>query len=173
MFRALPAAGAVAATVVLAAGVTACGTRQPAAATSPAPAGATSDTPSFQGITTQVGGVVDVINARIPAPPAGSAQTQVEVTLADANPGESAVLLAARSPAARAIVFTSHGRVISHITIPVSAGTSLTVGPPNPGRILLTGLRRKLTPGGLVTISLVFAHAGQATLRVPVTPAVP
>ena len=172
MPRVIPVAGAIA-VVVLTAGVAACGAQKSAAVTSQGPTGATAGALSFQGITAQVAGIVDVIDARIPAPPAGSARTLVEMTLADANPGESAVLLAARSPAARAIVFTSHGRVIPHIAIPVSAGSSLTAGPPYPDRILLTGLRRRLTPGELVTISLVFAHAGQATLRVPVTPAVP
>jgi hypothetical protein len=43
---------------------------------------------------------------------------------------------------------------------------------PNPDRILLTGLRRPLRLGQAVTITLTFAHAGQATLRVPVTPPV-
>jgi copper(I)-binding protein len=111
---------------------------------------------------------IDVINARIPAPAAGSATAQVEVTLADTSTAGADTLLAATSPAARAIVFTSSGHAVPWITVPVAAGSSLSTGPPHPDRILLTGLRHQLRAGQTVAISLVFALAGQATLQVPV-----
>jgi hypothetical protein len=41
-------------------------------------------------------------------------------------------------------------------------------GPPHPDRLLLTGLRRQLRTGQTVTIFLVFARVGHATLQVPV-----
>jgi copper(I)-binding protein len=111
---------------------------------------------------------MDVINARVPAPVAGSATAQVEMTLADTGTAGPDALLAAASPAARAIVFTSNGHAVPRITVPVAAGSSLSTGPPHPDRILLTGLRRQLRTGQTVTISLVFARAGHATLQVPV-----
>jgi copper(I)-binding protein len=116
---------------------------------------------------------MDVINARIPAPPAGSVTAQIEVTLADVSTARPDALRAATSPSARAVVFTSHGRLIPRITIPIAGGPIITTGPPYPYRILLTGLRRRLRTGQTVTISLSFARAGQATLRVPVVPPVP
>jgi copper(I)-binding protein len=113
---------------------------------------------------------VDVISARIPAPPDGSSTAQAEMTLASTTGPD--VLRAASSPAARAIVFTSHGRAVPQITIPLAVGSSLSTGPPYPDRILLTGLRGQLRAGQMVTISLTFARAGQATLHVPVIPPV-
>ena len=70
-------------------------------------------------------------------------------------------------------MFTSDGRAIPRISIPVAAGSSLSTGPPYPDRILLTGLRHPLRTGQMVTISLTFARAGQATLQIPVIPPVP
>jgi hypothetical protein len=52
---------------------------------------------------------------------------------------------------------------VPQITIPVGAGPSLSTGPPNPDRILLTGLGRQLRAEQTVTISLTFARAGHAT----------
>ncbi len=42
------------------------------------------------------------------------------------------------------------------------------VGPPNPDRLLLTGVHGRLRPGQTVTLILTFARAGQITLRIPV-----
>jgi hypothetical protein len=90
---------------------------------------------------------MDVINARIPAPAAGSATAQVEVTLADTGTAGPGTLLAATSPAARAVIFTSNGHAVPRITIPVAAGSSLSTGPPHPDRFLPTGLRGQLRTG--------------------------
>ena len=90
------------------------------------------------------------------------------MTLAGTSTAGSDTLLAATSPAARAVIFTSNGHAVPWITIPVAAGSSLSTGPPHPERILLTGLRRQLRTGQTVAISLVFALAGHATLQVPV-----
>lgn len=60
--------------------------------------------------------------------------------------------------------------MIAQITIPVSAGSPVPVGPPSPDRLVLTGLRHQLRPGQLVTLDLTFARARHATLRVPVIP---
>ena len=116
----------------------------------------------------RIAGSIDAINARIPVPAAGSATAQVEMTLADTSTAEAETLLAATSPAARAVIFTSNGRAVPWITIPVAAGSSLSTGPPHPDRILLTGLHRQWRTGQTVTISLVFALAGHATLQIPV-----
>ena len=116
----------------------------------------------------RIADLMDVINARIPVPAAGAATAQVEIPLADTSTAGPDTLLAATSPAARAIVFTSNGQAVARVTIPVAAGSSLTTGPPHPDRILLTGLRRQLRTGQTVTVSLVFALAGHATLQVPV-----
>lgn len=168
--RVLVAAGAVIAVAALAA----CGSEAPptVGAAPGAPqtvAGGAGDA----GLTTGVNNDIDVIDARIPAPSAGSTTAQVEVTLADINAAGPDTLLSATSPAARAITFTRDGHAIAGITIPVADGVSISTGPPNPDRILLTGLRTSLRSGQSVTISLVFARAGRATLRVPVVPAVP
>jgi copper(I)-binding protein len=161
--------GALAAAVtVLAAAIAGCGQESPAVAAGPDQGGAGS--PGGQGATARVGSFVEVIGARIPAPPARSAQAQVEMTLANTNPAAAAVLLQASSPAARRAEFTSRGHVIARITIPTSAGSALPIGPPNPDRLVLTGLRRQLRPGQLVTLDLTFARAGHATLRIPVIP---
>jgi len=160
---------ALAATVaVLAAAIAGCGQESPAVAAGPGYAGAGS--PGGQGATVRVGSFVEVIGARIPVPPARSARAQVEMTLVNTNPSMAAVLLKASSAAAQGAEFTSRGRVIAQITIPTSAGFALPVGPPNPDRLVLTGLRHQLRPGQLVTLDLTFARAGHATLRVPVIP---
>jgi copper(I)-binding protein len=151
-----------------------CGAQQPAASRPPQPPPSVVTVPAApMGTTVEVGGTVDVVTARIPAPPAGSATAEVEMTLADTSVAGPDVLRAASSPAARAIVFTSNGRVIPQITIPVAVGSSLTTGPPYPDRILLTGLRHPLRTGQTVVLSLTFARAGRATFQVPVIPPVP
>jgi copper(I)-binding protein len=71
------------------------------------------------------------------------------------------------------VEFTSNGHAVSQISIPLADGTSLSTGPPYPDRILLTGLLHPLRVGQVVTITLVFAQAGRATLQVPVVPPVP
>ncbi len=162
------AVAVMAAATVLAVAIVGCGQESPAVGAGPNQGGVGS--PSSQGATVRVGPFVEVIGARIPAPSAWSAQAQVEMTLANANPAAAAVLLEASSPAARGAEFTSRGRVIAQITIPTSAGFALPIGPPNPERLVLTGLHRQLRPGQLVTLDLTFARAGHATLRVPVIP---
>ena len=157
-----------AAVTLLAAAIAGCGQESPAVVAGPAQGGAGS--PGGQGASVRVGPFVEVLGARIPAPPARPAQAQVEMTLANTNPAAAAVLLEASSPAARGAEFTSRGHVIAQITIPTSAGFALPIGPPNPDRLVLTGLRRPLRPGQLVTLDLIFARAGRATLRVPVIP---
>jgi copper(I)-binding protein len=141
-----------------------CGQESPAVAVGPDQSGAGSL--GGQGATVRVGSFVEVIGARVPAPPARSTQAQVEMTLANTNPA-AAVLLEASSTAARGAEFTSRGHVIAQIAIPVSAGFALPIGPANPDRLALTGLRRQLRPGQFVTLDLTFAPAGHATLRVP------
>jgi hypothetical protein len=147
----------VADVTVVAAALAGCGQESPAVVVGP-DRGA-SGSPGSQGTTVRVGSFVEVIGARIPAPPARSAQAQVEMTLAQHQS------IRRRGGAE----FTSRGRVIAQITIPTSAGSALLIGPPNPARLVLTGLRRQLRPGQLVTLDLTFARAGHATLRVPVT----
>jgi len=165
--RAMLTRGALAAAVtVLAVAIAGCGQESPAIGAGPGQSGAGS--PVGQGATVRVGSFVEVLGARIPVPSARSAQ--VEMTLANTNPSAAAVLLAASSPAARGTEFISRGRAIAQITIPTSAGSALPIGPPNPDRLVLTGLRRPLRPGQLVTLDLTFARAGRAVLRVPVIP---
>jgi copper(I)-binding protein len=165
----LAAAGT--ASVVIA--LTACGSQQTSGSPAPEGPGTAAAPTAPAGTTTEIGDSMDVINARIPAPPEGSATAQAEMTLADTSTAGPDTLRTASSPAARAIVFTSNGHTVPQITIPVAAGSSLGTGPPNPDRILLTGLRRRLRAGQTVTISLTFARAGHATLQVPVIPSVP
>lgn len=167
--RGLATAGTAGAVIVLAA----CGS-QPSASLAPGGPGIAADQPAAPGgTTTRIADSMDVINARIPAPAAGSSTAQVEITLADTGTGGPDTLLAASSPVARAVIFTSNGHAVPRITIPVAAGSSLTTGPPHPDRILLTGLRHQLRTGQTVAISLVFALAGHATLQVPVIPPTP
>lgn len=167
MSRVLPGRVALTACVLaLAASVTACGTENPAVAAGPDQG--TTGSADAQSANIRVGPFVEVIGARIPAPPAHSAQAQVEMALVNSNPAAAAVLVRASSPAARGTEFTRQGRVIASITIPTSAGSVLPVGPPNPYRLLLTGLHSELRPGQMVTLNLTFARAGQATIRVPV-----
>jgi copper(I)-binding protein len=165
------ARGAVAAvgTAVLAASLAACGSESPAIVAGPAQSGAVSGL-SAAGASARVGPFVEVIGARILAQAAGSGQAQVAMTLVNTNAGADAVLAGASSPAARAAVFTRQGRVIRQIVIPVAAGSALPVGPPNPDRVLLTGLRERLLAGRSVKLKLVFTGAGHITLTVPVIP---
>ena len=167
--RGLAAAGAAGAVIALAA----CGSQSPDSGPPHNPVTAAAQPAAPDAISTEIGDSLDVINARIPAPPAGSDMAQAEMTLADISAAGSDTLRAASSPAARAVVFTSNGHAVPQITVPVAAGSSLSTGPPYPDRILLTGLRRQLRGGQTVTISLAFARAGHATLRVPVIPSVP
>jgi periplasmic copper chaperone A len=171
--RLLTRAAMVTGAATLALAVAACGSEQPSTPSAQAPASVATVPAAPLGTTVEVGGIVDVVTARIPAPPAGAATAEVEMTLADISAAASDTLRAASSPAARTVVFTSDGRVIPRIVIPVASGSSLTTGPPYPDRILLTGLRQRLRTGQTVTITLTFARAGQATLRVPVIPPVP
>ena len=159
--RGLAVVGTAGAVTVLAA----CGS-PPSASPAPGEPGTAAAQPG--GTTLRIADSMDVINARIPAPAAGSATAQVEITLADISAAGPDTLLGATSPAARAVIFTSNGHAVPWITIPAAAGSSLSTGPPHPDRILLTGLRRQLRTGQTVTVSLVFAVAGHATLQVPV-----
>jgi copper(I)-binding protein len=166
LLRVLTAAGAVAAAIT----ITACGLEQPPASAGTQATQTAATVPGATGTTVQVGRAMDVINARIPAPPAGAATAQVEMTLADVNTTWPDVLRAASSRAAAAIVFTIGGQAVPRIVIPVASGSSISTGPLHPDRILLTGLRHPLRTGQTVTISLTFALAGHATIHVPVIP---
>jgi copper(I)-binding protein len=119
--------------------------------------------------TTEIANLMDIVNARIPAPAKGSTTTQLEVTLADTGATPDA-LQSASSPVASSVVFTSNGHTIPQISIPVANGVFLSTGPPYPDRILLNGLHQQLRAGQTVAITLTFAHAGRTTLQVPVVP---
>lgn len=169
LMRALAAAGAAAAVVALAA----CGSEQPPSVTAPGAPQTVASEPASGGLSVDVNSDVDVINARVPVPSAGSTTAQLEVTMASTNIAGPDTLRSVTSPVARAVVLTSDGHAVTGITVPVANGSSVSTGPPNPDRIMLTGLSRPLRAGQSVTISLVFARAGRATLQVPVVPAVP
>ena len=125
---------------------------------------------SQAGASARVGAFIEVIGARIPVPAAHAALAEVAMTLVNTNPGMTAVLTRAGSPEARGASLTRQGRVTGQITIPVSAGEALAVGPPHLARLLLTGMGGRLRPGQVITLTLTFAQAGQVTLRVPVIP---
>ncbi|HEY1823925.1 MAG TPA: copper chaperone PCu(A)C [Trebonia sp.] len=166
---ALTAAGAAAAVIALAA----CGSEEPAASPEAGAPQTVAAGPDVSGTSVLIRQDMDVIGARIPAPSAGSDTAQVEVSLADASTAGADTLVAASSPAARAIVFTTNGHTVPKITVPAAPAPDINTGPPNQDRVLLTGLRGTLRAGQTVTLTLVFAHAGQATLQVPVIPPVP
>lgn len=165
----------VAVAVLLSLGVAACGSETPPTVSGPggpggsAAASATA-TPAGVGTTTQVDGFMDVINARIPAPPGGASQAELELTLADVSTAPS-VLQAVRSPVARRVALTEKGRAVTHIPIPVSDGGGINFGPPSPDGILLTGLRQHPRLGADVAVSFVFGGNVTATLQVPVVAA--
>jgi copper(I)-binding protein len=123
------------------------------------------------GTTTQIGSFVDVITARIPAPPAGAGQAQLEMTLAVTNPGTSVALTAVSSPAARRAVLLTRGHATARISVPVQAGENIQIGPPAPDEIMLAGLRERLRLGQSVAVTMTFGRSGRATLTVPVTAA--
>jgi copper(I)-binding protein len=166
--RVLAAAGTASAVI----GIAACSPQPSGVSGTGEPGTAVAQPAAAEGITTEIADSIDVINARIPAPPEGSDTAQVEMTMADTNIAGPDTLREPSSPAARAVVFTSSGHAVPEVTIPVADGSSLTTGPPDPDRILLTGLRRPLRAGQTVAITLVFARAGQGALRVPVVPPV-
>jgi copper(I)-binding protein len=167
--RVLAAAGAATAVIALAA----CGSEQPAASPDAGAPQTVAAAPDDSGTSAFIRQDMDVVGARIPAPSAGSGTAQLEVSLADASIAGPDTLLAASSPAARAIVFTADGHAVPEIPIPAAPAPGVDTGPPNPDRILLTGLHRTLRTGQTVAITLVFARAGRATLQVPVIPPVP
>lgn len=167
--RTLAAAGAAIMVVLLAS----CGSEQPPSGPPPVAPPTVASGPGSAGLSTEINHDIDVVDARVPAPPPGSTTAQVEMTLADINSAGPDTLLAATSPAARAVAFTGTGHAVAGITIPAAAGSSISTGPPNPDRILLSGLHHPLRAGQSITISLVFARAGHATLRVPVVSPVP
>jgi copper(I)-binding protein len=123
------------------------------------------------GTTIEIGSFVDVITARIPAPPAGAGQAQLEMTLAVTTPGTSVALTAVSSPAARRAVLLSHGHASARIDVPLQAGENVQIGPPAPDEVLLTGLRERLRLGQSVMVRMTFGRSGGATLTVPVTAA--
>lgn len=94
------------------------------------------------------------------------------MTLADTG-AQAAVLRAAASPDARRAEFIGPGHPVSSITVPVSGGSGLSLGPPYPGRLLLIGLTRPIRQGDSVPVRLTFAGSAPVTLDVPVIPAVP
>jgi copper(I)-binding protein len=123
------------------------------------------------GTTAQIGSLVDVITARIPAPSAGAGQAQLEMTLAVTTPGTSVALTAISSPAAKHAVLLTHGHATARISVPLQAGENIQIGPPAPDEILLTGLRERLRLGQSVSVTMTFGRSGRATLTVPVTAA--
>jgi copper(I)-binding protein len=155
----------VAATAMILSG---CGQSPPAGAAAPGTSAAQPD-----GATVRIANSMDVINARIPAPAPGSRTAQLEVTMADTGTAGPDTLLAATSPAARAITFTRRGQAAPEYGIPIAAGSSVSAGPPHRELILLTGLTRRLQVGQAVAVSLLFARAGHATLQVPVVEPTP
>jgi copper(I)-binding protein len=147
--------------------VAACGSEAPGPQV-PSPVTATDQN---SGTTTQVGSFVDVITARIPAPPTGASQAQLEMTLAVTTPGTSVALTAVSSPAAQRAVLLTRGHATARISVPVQAGENVQIGPPAPDEVLLTGLHKQLHLGQSVTVTMTFGRSGRATLTVPVTAA--
>jgi copper(I)-binding protein len=167
--RLVRAGCAVIAVLIPVGAVAACGSEEP-------------DTPGTQvpsivasaqngGTTAQIGSLVDVITARIPAPPAGAGQAQLEMTLAVTTPGTSVALTAISSPAAQHAVLLTRGHATARISVPLQAGENIQIGPPAPDEILLTGLRERLRLGQSVSVTMTFGRSGRATLTVPVTAA--
>ena len=161
----------VAAVVLIPVGVLAgCGSEEPDTPGAQAPATVAPDEQDG-GVTAQVGGLVDVITARIPAPGASATQAQLEMTLAVTTPGTAAALTAVSTPAARTAVLLSDGHPAARISVPVAAGTNVRIGPPSPDEILLTGLRAPLRIGQSVKVTMTFGTSAGTTLNVPVTAA--
>lgn len=160
-------AAAVLVPVVAVAG---CGSEEPTTPGLQAPATYAPDEQDG-GVTAQVGGLVDVITARIPQPVAGATRAQLEMTLAVTTPGHPAALTAVSSQAAASTVLLDHGHAVVAISIPSAAGGNLRVGPPSPDEILLKGLRERLKMGQTVAVTMTFGKAASTTLKVPVTAA--
>jgi copper(I)-binding protein len=123
------------------------------------------------GVTDQVGGLVDVVTARIPQPPANATEAQLEMTLAVTTPGTPAALTAISTPAAASAVLLIKGRAATRITVPLSAGTNVEIGPPSPDEILLKGVHETLKLGQTIPVTMTFGKAAHTTLKVPVTEA--
>jgi copper(I)-binding protein len=121
------------------------------------------------GTTAEIGSFADVVSARIPSPGAKATTAQLEMTLAAFSPGRSSALTAVSTPAAAKAELLSHGKPVSEIDLPISAGTSVQTGPPSPYEVELTGLREPLKLGESVKVTMTFGSAGQGTLTVPVT----
>jgi copper(I)-binding protein len=155
---------------ILVGAVAACGSEAPDAPGPQVPS-IVASADQNSGTTTQIGSFVDVITARIPAPPAGAGQAQLEMTLAVTTPGTSVALTAVSSPAAQHAVLLDRGHATARIGVPVQAGENVQIGPPAPDEILLTGLRERLRLGQSVTVTMTFGRSGRATLAVPVTAA--
>ena len=165
--RACGAGAAVLSPVLAVAG---CGAEQPTSPGLQAPATYAPDQQNG-GVTAQVGGLVDVITARIPQPAAGARQAQLEMTLAGTTPGQPASLTAVSSPAAASVVLLDHGHAVASISIPESSGGNLQVGPPSSDEVLLKGLRKRLKMGQTVAVTIAFGKSAVSTLKVPVTAA--
>ena len=161
---------AVAAVLIPVGALAGCGSEEPDTPGQQVPA---SIAPNEQngGVTAQVGGLVDVITARIPQPAAGATQAALEMTLAVTTPGTPATLTAVSTPEAASAVLLSHGHTAATINVPLSAGTSVQIGPPSPDEILLKGLRGQLKLGQTVAVTMTFGKAASTTLKVPVTAA--
>jgi copper(I)-binding protein len=147
-----------------------CGSEEP---DNPGPGVPATYAPAEQdgGVTDQVGGLVDVVTARIPQPPAGATEAQLEMTLAVTTPGTPAALTAISTPSAASAVLLTSGHAATKITVPLSAGTNVQIGPPSKDEILLKGLREKLKLGQTVPVTMTFGKAASTTLKVPVTEA--
>ncbi|HSZ41635.1 MAG TPA: copper chaperone PCu(A)C [Trebonia sp.] len=170
-FGSLARACCVVAVVLIPLGALAgCGSEEP---DNPGPGVPASYAPAEQdgGVTDQVGGLVDVITARIPQPGAGATEAQLEMTLAVTTPGTPAALTAISTPAATSAVLLTNGHSATRISVPLSAGTNVQIGPPSADEILLKGLREKLKLGQTIPVTMTFGKAASTTLKVPVTEA--
>jgi copper(I)-binding protein len=170
--------------------VAGCGSEDPTTPSAQAPGQVAPDEQNG-GTTAELGSVVDVVDARIPAPAKGVTQAQFEMTLAVVKPGTSVALTSVSTPAARSVELLSHGHAATRISVPVAAGTNVQFGPPAPTEILLIGLTSPLKLGQSVKVTLTFdmtgggeskgaqgsgangsgGQAGSGTLTVPVTAA--
>ncbi len=152
-------AGAVAAALAVAIGVSACGSSPHAAAP-----------PSFATASATLG-PLRISGAYIPKP-ASPAVAAAYFTVRDDGPADA--LTAVSSTASRDVGLhqtVEHGNVgemVPVASMPVAAGGSLTLAPG--GYHVMLMKPTALTLGQLVPVTLRFAHAGSVTLQVPVVP---
>lgn len=154
--------------------VAGCGSEEPdtQAANAPGASAPATMAPDEQngGTTAEVGDLVEVIGARVPDPGTAARKAQLEMTLAVANPGTPVTLTSVSTPAAAHVAMLSHGRAVSGIPVPDSAGSHVATGAPSPDEIRFTGLRHPLKRDESIKVTLSFGKTA-TTLNVPVTTA--